>query len=278
MAYPKLHHSSRHRTGILLLALAIAAGSWWGSRWINRYPLVYLTTDGQTHRVHSKGTSVRELLVENNLILGPDDFVVPALDTPLSSKLQVKVTRVTSREDKIIIDIPDSITWQNKTRQNLRRVRIQKGFTNQRHQTIQKVLHDGKEVSRQITLTKLVRKPLYRLTLLDEKDKPVQHYNLNDLRKFSMLATGYYVGDPMVPSDTTYLGHKLQRGLVAVDPSVIPLGWRLFIPGYGYSYSSDTGSAIKGLRIDLAVSGRKEELRYNHRQVTIYLLEKSKTW
>ena len=93
-----------------------------------------------------------------------------------------------------------------------------------------------------------------------------------------MLATAYYVGDPMVPSDTTYLGHKLERGLVAVDPSVIPLGWRLFIPGYGYAYSSDTGSAIKGLRIDLAVGGRKEELRYNHRQVTIYLLEKSKTW
>lgn len=40
-------------------------------------------------------------------------------------------------------------------------------------------------------------------------------------------------------------------GVIAVDPSVIPLGSRLYVPGYGYGVACDTGGAIKGARIDV---------------------------
>ncbi len=40
-------------------------------------------------------------------------------------------------------------------------------------------------------------------------------------------------------------------GIVAVDPNVIPLGTRMFIPGYGYAVAADTGGAVKGYIIDL---------------------------
>ena len=40
-------------------------------------------------------------------------------------------------------------------------------------------------------------------------------------------------------------------GVIAVDPTVIPLGTRVFVPGYGAAVAADVGSAIKGAIIDL---------------------------
>ena len=53
---------------------------------------------------------------------------------------------------------------------------------------------------------------------------------------------------------------------------------RSYTAGYGYAYASDTGSAIKGLRIDLAVKDKYEEARFNRYDVPVYILEKAKTW
>lgn len=60
-------------------------------------------------------------------------------------------------------------------------------------------------------------------------------------------------------------------GVVAVDPTVIPLGTRMDIPGYGPGVAADTGTAIKGLRIDLWFPTLKQALSWGRRTVTITL-------
>jgi 3D (Asp-Asp-Asp) domain-containing protein len=52
-------------------------------------------------------------------------------------------------------------------------------------------------------------------------------------------------------SGTTATGTGVYKGIVAVDPNVIPLGTKMYIPGYGYGLAADTGGAIKGNIIDL---------------------------
>jgi 3D (Asp-Asp-Asp) domain-containing protein len=49
----------------------------------------------------------------------------------------------------------------------------------------------------------------------------------------------------------TALGVPVGKGVVAVDPKLIPLGTRLFVPGYGRAIAADVGTAIKGRIIDL---------------------------
>ena len=49
----------------------------------------------------------------------------------------------------------------------------------------------------------------------------------------------------------TASGLPVGHGIVAVDPSVIPLGTRLYVPGYGEAVAADTGSAVRGAMIDL---------------------------
>jgi len=50
---------------------------------------------------------------------------------------------------------------------------------------------------------------------------------------------------------TTATGMPVGQGVVAVDPSVIPLGTRMYVPGYGNGVAADVGSGVKGAVIDL---------------------------
>nr|WP_300002026.1 3D domain-containing protein [Tissierella sp.] len=71
----------------------------------------------------------------------------------------------------------------------------------------------------------------------------------------------------------TASGMKPQYGVVAVDPSVIPLGTRLYIEGYGNAIAGDTGGAIKGNRIDLFYNTRSEALSFGRRTIKVTILK-----
>jgi 3D (Asp-Asp-Asp) domain-containing protein len=70
---------------------------------------------------------------------------------------------------------------------------------------------------------------------------------------------------------TTATGIPTGYGIVAVDPTVIPLGTRMTIPGYGEAVAADMGSAIKGLRIDVWVPTAAEAAQWQWKTVTITL-------
>lgn len=74
-------------------------------------------------------------------------------------------------------------------------------------------------------------------------------------------------------NDHTATGMKAQHGVVAVDPSVIPLGTRLYVEGYGNAIAADTGSAIKGNRIDLCFDTLSECNKYGRRTVKVEILD-----
>lgn len=68
---------------------------------------------------------------------------------------------------------------------------------------------------------------------------------------------------------TTATGLPVGWGIVAVDPSFIPLGTRMSIPGYGEGVAADTGSAVKGAIIDIWFPTREQALAWGRRTVTI---------
>lgn len=87
----------------------------------------------------------------------------------------------------------------------------------------------------------------------------------------AMVATAYTRYDEGC-GDYTYRGTYLRKGLVAVDPDVIPLGTKLYIPGYGHAIADDIGGAIQGNRIDLAMDTLNEAYNFGIRNVTVYIL------
>jgi 3D (Asp-Asp-Asp) domain-containing protein/peptidoglycan hydrolase CwlO-like protein len=79
----------------------------------------------------------------------------------------------------------------------------------------------------------------------------------------TVVASGYAL------PGTTSSGRPVGWGAVAVDPSVIPLGSRLSIPGYGVGVAADTGGAIQGARIDLWFPTVAQARAWGSRVVTI---------
>lgn len=92
---------------------------------------------------------------------------------------------------------------------------------------------------------------------------------------FNMTATAYAPGvlDNGKWDNLTYMGGSVRKGVVAVDPEVIPMGSTVWIEGYGQAIAEDQGSAIKGNRIDLAFDDRQEALDYGIQDVKVYLLD-----
>ncbi len=80
-----------------------------------------------------------------------------------------------------------------------------------------------------------------------------------------------------------YFGNKLKVGTIAVDPKLIPLGTKLYVTGYDYNglpkggmvaTATDTGSAIKGNRIDIFVPGTSSQaMSFGIQNVKVFILE-----
>jgi len=67
----------------------------------------------------------------------------------------------------------------------------------------------------------------------------------------------------------TALGIRTRRGVVAVDPKLIPLGTKLHVPGYGHAIAADVGHAIKGRIIDLWMPTNAAARKWGRRTVVI---------
>ena len=88
----------------------------------------------------------------------------------------------------------------------------------------------------------------------------------------SMVATAY-TAECAGCSGTTASGRPAGHGIVAVDPRVIPLGTRMYIPGYGHAVAGDTGGAIRGNRIDLGFNSNAQAFQFGRRSITVYLIK-----
>lgn len=91
-------------------------------------------------------------------------------------------------------------------------------------------------------------------------------------RALYVTATAYSAQDPG-NSAYTASGTLVRHGVIAVDPSVIPLGSRVFIPDYGEAVAEDIGWGIQGDMIDVAFDTHEEALMFGRQNIEIYLLE-----
>lgn len=132
---------------------------------------------------------------------------------------------------------------------------------------------DGKEYERELLSVETIPakdKKISRGTkivwkALDTNDGQIRYW-----KKMRVYAT-HYDSRCKGCDEWTAIGMRAGKGVIAVDPKVIPLRSKLYIPGYGMAVAGDTGGAIKGNIIDLGFEDARTA-GWSARFIDIYLL------
>ncbi|EKD91392.1 MAG: 3D/G5 protein [uncultured bacterium] len=149
----------------------------------------------------------------------------------------------------------------------------QEGQDGKKIKTYKITYYDGEEFSRELVSTTTeepVDKIIKRGTKIVWKTLQTDDGEIRYWKKLKVYATHY---DSRCPgcNETTAIGMRAGKGVIAVDPKVIKLRSSVFIPGYGKAVAGDTGGAIKGNIIDLGFDDARTA-GWTARYVDIYLL------
>ena len=247
-------------------------------------PAVAVTIVSQRQKLAAttSAANVAALLAQENVALGPDDRVTPPLSGAVPANGTVRITHVLTweRNERRTI-VPQTIARLDfSLTPGTRRV-IAKGSPGEREVRVRFVQRDGGDIHASIVASHLLRTSHPRIVAYGADEyEALTSLELRGVMRtvylarsaMEMVATAYTAGCYGC-SGITATGRPAGHGIVAVDPSVIPLGTRLFIPGYGVAIAGDTGGAIRGNRIDLGFNSERDAMLFGRREVTVYRLK-----
>ncbi|MHC0039250.1 ubiquitin-like domain-containing protein [Pseudoneobacillus sp. C159] len=239
---------------------------------------ITLNNGGKKEKVWTTSTTVGDFLAQQGITLKPLDRVKPALDAAVQNDTVVNVVRIEKVTDVVEEPIKFAVVKKKDAKLSKGKEKIvsagQNGLMTKEYEV---VLENGKEVSR-----KLVKKNY----LKDRKDQVVAVGTKVATKQVSRgMETGleYYVTSTAYTANCngcsgyTATGINLHQNpgikVIAVDPSIIPLGTKVYVDGYGYAVAADTGSAVKGYKIDLFFATKAEAYRWGNRTVKIKILK-----
>lgn len=244
---------------------------------VTRARPVFIRVDGKTRAFLSSAATVREALDQAGISLGPDDYSKPLPDEPVPADRYIAVVRVTFREEVVKEDIPFSTKYvkdpQLEAGLSVVRTKGQSGVAEVKYIVR---YEDGVEVSRKEIFRTISKEPVPQVVACGTRTEVSRGGTvIRFVRAIEVVATAYCPCEICCGKNAngyTYTGVPAKRGVIAVDPRVIPLGSRVYVDGYGFAVAGDIGSAIKGNRIDVCFDTHQEALRWGVKKVKVYIL------
>lgn len=237
-----------------------------------------LSVGGTRREIRVPATTVGEALTLMNTEVRPEDRVYPDPSAALAAGMRITVERRDTRiwVERSPIPFPSEVVPDTTLLKGTRVLRSA-GRPGLIERTVRAEYADGRAVAVQTLAEAVVRRPVPLVTAVGTRPLIATGGPFAGKEIMFVEATAYYPGPNNYGGGvgpTTAIGMIAQRGVVAVDPAVIPLGTRLYVEGYGSAVAGDTGGAIRGTRIDLCFSTYEEAMRFGRRNVKVYILGK----
>lgn len=150
---------------------------------------------------------------------------------------------------------------------------LEEGEDGKKTKIIKVTFHYGEEYLREIVSIETTQpkdKKILRGTKIIWRNLDTPDGGIRYWKKIRVYATHYDAGCPGC-NEWTAIGLRAGKGVIAIDPKVIPLRSKVYIPGYGIAIAGDTGGAIKGNIIDLGFDDAKTS-GWTAKFLDIYLL------
>jgi len=238
---------------------------------------VTILVDGEETTTMTAQPTVALAVSEAGIVLSEDDRSEPALDTATEPGMTVRVVRVTYEYDTALWRIARKVTKHEDHNLALGITRVvEKGKDGVEEVTFRTTYEDGVRLGRKLLSREVIEPAVAETIAVGTSGQIVRGGETITFKKaLAMTATAYYWGPECTgkwADGYTYTGLKAEKGVIAVDPRVIPLGTRVYIDGYGYAIAADVGSKIKGSIIDLCYDTLAEAWAWGKRKVTLYIL------
>jgi len=231
---------------------------------IERSMPVLLTADGRTTYTRTRGKTVGAALVDLGIVLVGSDRVTPPLNQPLVENLPIRVARVAKKTLVESTPIPyESIMVADDDLEIDNQRLAQAGRDGEYRKRWVITYEDGVETARVLVDEWVAAEPVTRMVAYGRKivlrTLETEEGELTYWRKIRMYANSYSparAGTPVTAAwyGRTRIGLTLTKGIVAVDPRVIPLRTYVYVPNYGKAIAGDTGGGIRGKWIDMGYS------------------------
>jgi len=230
---------------------------------------VKVIADGDSREIITPPIPVKEAIRLAGVEVGEMDIVKTVPTEVTVPDQEIEIIRVTQEEKVVEEATPFQVerTEDHTLERGLTRT-IKPGVEGLARNTIRITYHNGQEVKREVVGSEVIKEPQNKVIAMGTITS-VSRGGINlDFREARYMTASAY----------TYTGHRTATGqqpavgMCAVDPSVIPLGTRMYVEGYGYAVAADTGGSIRGNQLDLFMEDKSQCLKWGRRTVKVYIL------
>ena len=208
------------------------------------------------------------------------DEVSPSLDSQIEDNMRVQIVNVEKKElvQNEPINFETIVEKDESLDKSVSKVKSE-GVNGEKEVTYEVVYRDGVETSRNVTSTKTITEPKNEIVIKGTGQVYASRggESINYKEKLNCVATAYS-GDRTTATGRSPVRNPGGMSTIAVDPSFIPLGSKVYVEGYGYAIAADTGGAIKGNIIDLFLNSSSECWSWGRRPVTVLVVAYPGEW
>ena len=213
---------------------------------VNRSKEVTIIVDGEVRELRTGGQTVFDALVDADIALIGLDYTIPSESTEVISGMSVRVIRVREELFEETETIPFETVYRANAEMELDTRRVfQAGQEGEFKRTFRVRYENDIEISRSLETEVQVSETQDQIIdygtnivirTLDTPEGPVQYW-----RKLSVYTTSYHPA-ALGGDNITSVGETLRKGVIGVNPDIIPYYSQMYVVGYGVGFAADTGA------------------------------------